>query len=187
MGREKVLLPFGRSTSLGTILGTLAGAGVSQTIVVLRADLTEAALLSERAGARVVVNPDPDGEMMESIRLGLAALRADEGVEAIFVWPVDHPAVSLRTIAALWSAADTDRVWIPCWQSRRGHPALVGRALLPDMLAVPPGMGLRELWRARADAVGELPVDDPGVVTNIDTPEQYEAAKRVWRLVTGDG
>ncbi len=185
MGREKVLLPFGRSTSLETILETLAGAGVVRTVVVLRPDLVEAARRVRRAGARVIVNPDPDGEMMESIRLGLAAFSPDAAISAFFVWPADHPAVAPGTIAALVAAADAARAWIPSWKGRRGHPALVGDALRGDVLAVPGGKGLRELWRARADAVSELPVEDPGVVANVDTPEQYEAARRAWKASDG--
>ena len=50
MGSEKVLLPFGRSTVLETILETLAAAGVAQVAVVLRPDLTEAAEKARRVG-----------------------------------------------------------------------------------------------------------------------------------------
>ncbi len=176
MGREKVLLPFRGSTSLEVILRTLAVAGVRDVAVVLRADLPEAADRARRCGARVVVNPDPDAEMIESIRLGLAALAPSAA--AVFVWPADHPAVSGATIEALSAVADAATVWIPTWEGRRGHPALLGWSLAADVFALGPGEGLRELWRSRAAGVRELPVPDPGVVTNIDTPAQYAAAVR---------
>ncbi|MEP7131535.1 MAG: nucleotidyltransferase family protein [Acidobacteriota bacterium] len=175
MGREKVLLPFQGSTSLEAILRTLNAAGVRDISVVLRADLSEAADRARTGGARVLVNPDPDGEMIESIRLGLAAL---ESSAAVFVWPADHPAVSGATIAALCAVADAATVWIPTWEGRRGHPALLGWSLAAEVFALSPGEGLRELWRSRAASVRELPVSDPGVVTNIDTPEEYAAAVR---------
>jgi len=50
--------------------------------------------------------------------------------------------------------------------------------IIADVFALAPGEGLRELWRTRATSVRELAVPDPGVVTNIDTPEQYAAAIR---------
>jgi len=149
---------------------------VRDVVVVLRADLEEAARRAQRLGARVLVNPDPDGEMMESIRMGVAALRPSS--EAVFVWPADHPAVQAATISALASVAEPGAVWIPCWKGRRGHPALVGSALRQDLVAASAPGGLRDLWRTRAAAIRELAVEDPGVVTNIDTPEQYEAASR---------
>ncbi|MEO8190704.1 MAG: nucleotidyltransferase family protein [Acidobacteriota bacterium] len=177
MGREKVLLPFQGSSSLEAILRTLDASGVRDVSVVLRADLSEAADRARRCGARVVVNPDPDGEMIESIRLGLAAL-AQSAAAAVFVWPADHPAVSGATIDVLSAVADAATVWIPTWEGRRGHPALLGRSFAAHVFALGPGEGLRELWRSRAASVRELPVPDPGVVTNIDTPAQYAAAVR---------
>jgi CTP:molybdopterin cytidylyltransferase MocA len=171
MGREKILLPFGRSTVLETVLEALARTGVADRIAVLRPDLAEAASLAEAAGARVVVNPRPDEEMLASIRLGLAAISPD--AEAVFIWPADHPAVAAATVALLAGRADPARVLLPTYRSRRGHPALVGRALLSAVEEIPPQQGLRSLWRTRADAIVEVAVEDPGVVANIDTPADY--------------
>lgn len=174
MGREKVLLPFGRSTLLETILETLAGAGVAQVVAVLRPDLPEAADLARQSGARVVFNPHPEEEMLESIRLGLREISSD--VAAVFIWPADHPAVSTGTVQMLARFADPVRALIPSWRSRRGHPALVGRQLLSAIEEIPPGEGLRHLWRTKPDAVVEIAVEDPGVVRNVDTPEDYRNA-----------
>ena len=180
MGREKVLLPFGSATILETVLATLSSAGVAprDTVVVLRAGLDAAAAIVERAGATAVTNPEADAEMMSSIRIGLSALPPE--LDAFFVWPADHPAVDPETIRRLLSAADCAAAWIPSWEGRRGHPALVGNELRPDASRCPDSGGLRELWRSRADAVRELAVDDPGVVADADTPEAYEAALRIW-------
>ncbi len=180
MGSEKVLLPFGESTVLGTVLSPLARAGVagSSTAVVLRPELAGAAAIVAAAGAIAAVNAQADAEMMSSIRVGLEAL--SETLDAFFVWPADHPAVSVETVCLLASRADRRSALIPCWNGRRGHPALLGRELREDALGCPDEGGLRELWRARAGAVREVPVDDPGVVANADTPEEYEAALRIW-------
>jgi molybdenum cofactor cytidylyltransferase len=177
MGREKVLLPFRGSTILETILGTLDGAGVSPIVAVVRPDLPEAAERARRAGAVVVTNPRPDEEMLVSIRLGLDALSAD--ADAVFVWPADHPAVSLATVRLLAEAADPGRALLPTYLSRRGHPALIGRKLLPDIARIPPDEGLRHLWRMRRDAVLEVPVEDSGVIRNIDSPADYEELARI--------
>lgn len=178
MGREKILLPFGRSTLLETVLETLEAAGIAgaATVVVLRPDLPEAAERARRAGARVVFNAHPEEEMLMSIRLGLDAVTPEAA--GVFLWPADHPAVSADTIRALARSGDPARALIPAWKSRRGHPALIGRELFADIRRIPPGEGLRHLWRMRPEAVVEIPVDDPGVVRNVDTPEDYEGALR---------
>ena len=171
MGREKVLLPFRGTTILEAILETLAAAGVSERVAVVRPDLPEAADRARRKGASVVENPHPEGEMLVSIRLGLGALG---GADAVFVWPADHPAVSAGTVALLAAAADPARAVIPTYLDRRGHPAVIGRGLLPDIALIPAGNGLRHLYRERSGLVVEMPVKDPGVVMNIDTPADYE-------------
>lgn len=178
MGAEKILLPFGESTLLGTVLSTLSAAHPEEgaVVVVVRPDLPQAASIAVAAGASICVNEEP--EMMSSIRLGLQTLPAS--LDAVFIWPADHPAVSAATVRLLASSADPGRARIPAWNGRRGHPALLGNALRGDAVRCPDEGGLRELWRVRADAVTEVAVDDPGVVANSDTPEEYEAALRIW-------
>ncbi|MCA1582543.1 MAG: nucleotidyltransferase family protein [Acidobacteria bacterium] len=176
MGREKVFLPFGGSTFLEAILRTLGSEGVRDVAVVLRPDLGEAAAMARDSGAGVLFNPDPDADMAESIRIGLDAV--SPSAQAIFIWPADHPAVARATIAALSAAGSEADIWIPTWKQRRGHPALLGRSHVPGVFALRPGEGLRELWHGRGESVRELAVPDSGVIANIDTPEQYEAALR---------
>lgn len=194
MGREKALLPWDRGSSLERILGALAesiGAG-APVCVVLRPDLADsdaAGGSARRAGARVLVNPDPDAEMLDSIRIGAAALPAS--LDAFFVWPVDHPLVSPETICGLAAAADRQRAVLPTFRGRRGHPALLGMERRADLLRLPAGSGLRDLWHGHGGAsssaggsteVTEVPVEDAGVVANIDTPEQYAEALRTLGL-----
>ncbi len=174
MGREKVLLPFGQSTILETILETLTGQGVEDIVVVLRPDLPEAQQRVQKASARTVINPHPEEDMIVSIRLGIEALSPE--VEAFYVWPADHPAVRGETLQTLAREVASGRVLIPCYRSRRGHPALVGRQLRAEIGRLELPGGLRELWRVHEAAVTDVAVDDPGVVLDLDTPEAYEEA-----------
>ncbi len=171
MEREKILLPFGSSTVLETVLETLAAAGITEVVTVLRPDLPEAAERASRAGARVIFNARSKEGMLLSIRLGLEAVSS--GAQAVFIWPADHPAVSRGTIRLLARRADPAYALVPCYRSRRGHPALLGRDLLEAIMGIPPQEGLRHLWRMRPEALLEVPVQDRGVVQNIDTPEDY--------------
>lgn len=176
MGSEKILLPFGPSTMLGTVLAKLAQARVPKVAVVLRPDLSDAQRIAQAAGAEVLVNPDPDDEMLVSIRLGVALLLP--AVDALFVWPADHPAVSLDTLRLLIDRASRQTALLPVHGGRRGHPALVGADLLAGIGGIPHNEGLRWLWRERADAVREVEVADRGVIENLDDPAAYERARR---------
>jgi molybdenum cofactor cytidylyltransferase len=176
MGRDKVLLPFGRSTMLETVLAKLAGADVPRVAVILRPDLADAQRIARAAGAEVLINPHSDDEMLVSIRLGVELLLPT--ADALFVWPADHPAVAPDTLRLLASRASRQIALLPVRGGRRGHPALVGADLLARIGDIPPNEGLRWLWRERADSVRELDVGDPGVIENLDDPETYERARR---------
>lgn len=176
MGREKILLPFGESTMLGTVLAKLAAAGVPTIAAIFRADLPEAHRVARAAGAEVVVNPDPDDEMLVSIRLGVERLLP--AADALFIWPADHPAVSSATLRLLIDRASRQTALLPVHAGRRGHPALAGAEVLAAIGRIPDNEGLRWLWRERADSVLEVAVDDPGVIENLDDPEAYERARR---------
>ena len=172
MGREKVLLRFGDQTVLERVLSTLAAASIDERIAVIRPDLPEAAEIARRAGAGVVVNTNPQEEMLLSIRMGIAELSPD--IDAFYVWPADHPAVAVDTAVRLAREAGRARVILPVHAGRRGHPALVGADLIADIAAIPPGEGLRHLWRVRPEVLVEVSVDDSGVLLDLDTPEDYE-------------
>lgn len=175
MGREKLLLSFGSSTVLERVLSTLSAAGVHERVVVLRQGLSEALAIVKRTGSRAVVNPHPEEEMLDSIRLGIAELSPD--VEAFFVWPADHPAVRSETLMELAALAAPRRVAVPVYAGRRGHPALVGGGLFNEILRIPPGEGLRYLWRAAPEILLELPVEDRGVLLDLNTPEDLETLR----------
>jgi molybdenum cofactor cytidylyltransferase len=171
MGSEKILLPAGTSSILERVLSSLAAAGIGERVVVLRPDLLEAAGAARRAGARVVLNHRPKDEMLVSIRLGIASLPKD--VDAFYVWPADHPAVLPGTLSTLARSARRQKVVLPVHQGRRGHPALVGADLVEAVGAIPAGEGLRYLWHSRPEVLVEVSVEDPGVLMDLDTPEDY--------------
>ncbi len=180
MGREKILLRFGETSVLERVLSTLAAAGVADRVVVLRPGLPDADEQARRAGASVVVNPRPEDEMLLSIRMGIGELPA--GLEAFYVWPADHPAVLPETLVTLAKEAGGDRVVLPTHHGRRGHPALVGSGLIDAIARIPAGEGLRHLWHADARLVREVAVEDPGVLLDLNTPEDYDAALRAASL-----
>lgn len=115
-----------------------------------------------------------------SVQAGLAALEADH--DAV-LWPVDHPFVAVSTAARLLRARDADQmaVWfIPTFEGRGGHPVLWRSTIRADILDLRPDAPLRSLLPEFGPQVSRIPVDDPGVVANVDSPEEYRAAAMAW-------
>jgi len=176
-GVAKALLPIGDRTFLARIVATAAAAGVpaARVVVVVGAPFADSvAAEAARLGARVVVNPDPARGMGSSVAVGFAALGEADG-EVALLWPVDHPAVTVATVArVLAEAADVDVV-VPRRDGRGGHPAAVARPVWTALAGASeaPG-GARSVlhdprWRRR-----EVEVDDPGVVRDVDNREDVE-------------
>lgn len=173
MGSPKALLEFQGETFLDRLIGSLAEI-CAETIVVLG---HHANLIRERVTerARFVVNPDPDRGQLTSLQCGLAAVAA--GCGGVLFTPLDYPAVKPETVHRLAAAfaqrpAGTALV-IPRFQGRRGHPVLVAAWLIPEFLALPETAAARDVVRRHEAAIQYVDVDDRGVVTDIDTPEDY--------------
>jgi molybdenum cofactor cytidylyltransferase len=167
MGRPKALLEAGPrgSTFTDAILTTLGAAGVSAVRVVVAPGF-------ERPGSSYVVNPEPRNGMLSSIHCGLNAFQGS--LDAVLVWPVDHPLVVRDTVVAMIAAFRTGNppVVVPTYQGRRGHPVLFAARVVPELLAADPSSGARAVVHAHDDRL-ELAVADRGVVADIDTPEDY--------------
>ncbi len=167
MGRPKAMLETGPGglTFADAIVATACAAGVSAVRVVVAPGF-------ERSGPSYVVNPDPGAGMLSSIHCGLDAIQ--EQVDAVLVWPVDHPFVRLETIVAMIAAFRTGSppIVVPTHDGKRGHPVLFAARVFPELFTADPSYGARAVVHAHGDRV-ELAVSDHGVVEDIDTPEDY--------------
>ena len=171
MGSCKQLLPLGDSTMIGCCLDTLITGGVGEIVVVVSEAGHDVAEAVRSYPVRVVVSPEPEGDMASSVRAGRDALTAGAG--GVIVSLCDYPLVSAATIASLIAGHGSfpGRVIIPCHQKRRGHPLLFPRTILDELVG---DMILRDLVRRDPERICTLMVDDPGVLIDMDTPEDYQ-------------
>src|SRR5207253_11323487 len=80
----------------------------------------------------------------------------------------------------LFAAFDPERgalVVIPTIGGKRGNPVLWSRRFFPDLARVEGDVGARHLIGGYAEAVAEVPLDDAGVLTDVDTPEALSAVR----------
>jgi len=176
MGTPKALLDAGGRSFVAAVVGALVGGGCDPVVVVTAAGQADVRRRAEAAGAVVLVNPDPGEGPITSLRIALAAL--GPGVDGVAVLPVDHPAVQAETVAALLEAFASGGapLVLPVRGGERGHPALFRRTLFAELQE--PGLegGARTVVRRHLGAARLVEVDDPGILTDIDTPEAYRAA-----------
>ncbi len=112
--------------------------------------------------------------MATSIRAGVEALPEVAGV---LVCLADMPRLQPRHVAALVAAfaeAGPGAICVPTCRGRRGHPVLFGAAHLGALCALSGDRGGRALLDAHRGAVREVPIDDDGVLVDVDTPADLE-------------
>jgi CTP:molybdopterin cytidylyltransferase MocA len=179
MGRPKLLLPFRDTTVAGALVASLRQGGVDRVVVVAAAGDAAIESWARAQGAIVAHNPRPERGMLSSVLAGIeaaggAATLAAAG-EPILVTPADLPALSPATVRALLAAIARGEVplAVPAHRGKRGHPLAIAAALLPEIATLDPAVGLRQILERHP--VRELPVDDRGVIADVDTPADYEA------------
>ena len=182
MGDFKPLLPFGGRTVIETTLRNLMSGGVDHIVLVLgkRAADIRAALEGKFPGKLTFAENTryAETDMLTSLKLGASSLPE---CEAFFVLPGDMPLISPKTLRLIISQMRSRRPMLcfPTLDGRRKHPPLLSAALKAPLLDYAGENGLRGFF-AGVERILEVPVADIGCSFDLDTPEQYEKAKRLW-------
>jgi molybdenum cofactor cytidylyltransferase len=117
-------------------------------------------------GCKIVVCDNAAEGMGASLA---CAARAAGPRDGYLVALADMPFVRPSSIAAVRDAlAAGAPLAAPYFRSRRGHPVGLSGKFFPDLLALKGDEGARALLQAQA--VVKIPVGDPGVIRDIDTP-----------------
>src|SRR5215212_3463110 len=128
-----------------------------------------------------VHNPDFAEGLSTSLKTGIAAVAADAAdADGAIVCLGDMPQVTAKLIDRLIAAFDPERgalVVIPTILGKRGNPVMWSRRFFADLAGVEGDVGARHLIGGYAEAVAEVPLDDAGVLTDVDTPEALSAVR----------
>ena len=172
MGRTKQLITWQGKPLVAAAFDAVCGVCDSMVVVFGH----EAQAVQHALGERSfhVVTGDADASMFESVRAGLTAAQRIGSAADVLLHPADHPEVRVATLSVLidTGAHYPDRAIIPEHDRRGGHPALIPTSLVTRLVAWSGEGGLRRYWQDHADQCIRVPVDDPSVVYDIDTPER---------------
>ncbi|MCH8297563.1 MAG: nucleotidyltransferase family protein [Chloroflexi bacterium] len=178
MGRQKALLPWRNTTLLEYQLRSLLDAGVQRVVVVLGHDADRIKPIVEAIdGASWALNPDYLQGKTTSLKTGVAAL-AIQQVSDVLLLNVDQPrnADTVRTLLER-HLASSYRITIPTHGGKGGHPILIAAELLPELAEIEEeSQGLKAVVRRHAEATERFELDDPSVLLDLNTPEQYQKA-----------
>lgn len=176
MGRQKLLLPLGGRPMVWWVVQAALGSKATETIVVVGHDATEVTEALDGHSVTVVPIPDYGEGMSISLQAGVRAARA---CDAAIVLLGDQPFVTSALLDCLIDRFAETRKGVvrPVVGSRPANPVLMSAALFPEVFEQRGDVGGRKIVERHSQEVCLVPIDDPRLVADIDTLEDYEAAK----------
>jgi len=176
MGRDKALLPWRDGTFLSAAIRALQPA-TELVLVVAGANAPALEPIANAYAAFMVANPEPQRGQFSSLQVGLQEV-LNRGRDAAIVTLVDRPAAEIETVAQVKAAflSSDERIWavVPEYGGKHGHPIVIGREMIEAFLRAPSGSNARDVEHGRQEHIHYIPVRDPLVVANVDTPEDFE-------------
>jgi molybdenum cofactor cytidylyltransferase len=165
MGQPKALLSVHGHTFIENLI-TILSTECDPVIVVLghNADPIRRVI---GESARIVINHNYQLGQFSSMQAGLQALPSD--IDGLIFTLVDHPDPAPETISSLIS--QDAPISIPVYYGRKGHPVYFRRDVLTEFMALSPDSQASVVSRRHAMETRLVPVDDAGILDDIDDPE----------------
>ena len=144
-----------------------------RVLAVVRPDSVRLKEFLEKENCQVVVCENAAEGMGASLA---CAVRAASDADAFVVALADMPFIRSSTIAAVRDAlAGGAPLVAPYFRARRGHPVGISAKFRSELEALRGDEGARKVVAANEAGLVKIPVGDPGVLRDIDTPQDLVA------------
>lgn len=184
-GGGKLLAEWRGGVLLDGALAAAFAAPAGRVVVVTGADgeaVSEAARayatrLGQADRLTVVHAADHAEGMGASLRTAAAALSPDAA--GVFVFLGDMPRIPAGIAEALIEAVRAGApAAAPVFQGERGHPALIGRDLIPQLLTLTGDAGARAVLKDLGPRLARLEAPDDGVLFDVDERGDLDAGTK---------
>ena len=177
MGTPKQLLPWGKTIILQQVIDNAAASHLEQIILVLgsrAAEIAHKITLSPKT--HIVINKDYQEGMSSSVICGIK--NAPAGAEAFMLLLGDQPFISPAIINNVLDEYQRGKygIVIPVYKGKHGHPVIFSAKYRPELLAIADN-GAKAVVNKHPGDILEIPLDAPEILTDIDTPQDYQKAK----------
>jgi molybdenum cofactor cytidylyltransferase len=180
MGNFKPLLPLGQDNFIERTIRLYRSVDIKDILVVTGHEAQRVIPVLEGLGVSWVQNGHYDRGMFSSIQTGVRHLQ--RRCSAFLLHPADIPFVHPDTIKSLIAAFQTGKMDVcrPSYRGRYGHPPLISMSLACAISEFDGEGGMRALLAKSAENSRNVFCNDPGILMDIDTPEDYERALKTF-------
>ncbi|MDP2087799.1 MAG: XdhC family protein [Flavobacteriaceae bacterium] len=174
MGKQKLLLPYQKTSIIKSIVNKSLNSNSSQTIVVIGSHKKEVKEELTNCLVDLVENKSFEDGMLSSVQAGVSAV--DQKTDGIIILLGDQPMVSEAIINRLITTFQKTNkgLIIPTFGNKRGHPVLISTKYKQQINELNPEVGLRELFLKNSQDILEIKVETDIILKDIDTPEDYK-------------
>jgi molybdenum cofactor cytidylyltransferase len=184
MGRPKLLLPWNGMTVIGHLITTWRSLGAEQMGIVVSGDNTELNRELDRLGIpenERVMNPKPEEGMFSSIRCASRSAVWPAELTHMAITLGDQPHLKSETLRRLleFAGQNSGQICQPSLNGRAKHPIVLPLQNFRELASTDAGT-LKVYLAHRGEHVSLVEVEDEGLSLDLDTPEDYEEARRLF-------
>ncbi len=177
MGRPKLLLPFGQSTIIETVVQNLMESSLDGILAVLGHRWPDFLDKLKNYAVETTVNPHYKNGMLSSVQWGFQHLPAE--AKAALVVLGDQPGISPRTVDTVIHAYKSAHrgIVLPVHAGSAGHPLLIDLRFRRQVQALDPAVGLRGLLALHPQEILRVEIEALSILQDIDNEQDYRKAR----------
>jgi molybdenum cofactor cytidylyltransferase len=162
MGEPKMLLDFGGKTMIERVLDNVKAPEIDRIIIVLGANREKIADKLNDSSLIYSYNEKFTEGMLSSVICGVRSVP-------------EEPFINKSVISILVKAYSITGkgIVIPLFNGKRGHPLLIGKKYFHEIEQLDASEGLRALSRKHDDDVFTVDTNEPGILRDFDTKDDY--------------
>jgi molybdenum cofactor cytidylyltransferase len=165
-GSNKLLYPVTDNKPMLLVSAAKLASVLPCSIVVISESLVPFTAELEHMGMRVVINEQAEKGIGSSLA---CAVHASQDAKGWLIMLADMPYIKTETITVLADRLAKGAAMVaPLLDQQRGHPVGFSQCYKIELLALSGDVGAREVIAQHRDRLELLPVDDAGVIADVD-------------------
>ena len=184
MGKPKLLLPWGSTSVLGHLLQQCQRLGARQVGVVRATTPQVVEIELDHLGfpkENRILNSTPDRGMFSSIQCAANWRDWSADLTHWLIMLGDQPHLRFETLRELieFGARNPGNICQPMHHGHRRHPILLPKKIFVELQDAS-ATDLKQFLQGHSNELAGFESDDPGLGLDIDTPADYEQARRIY-------
>lgn len=171
-GSNKLAHPLNSGETIGLRSARQLISVLDDCLAVVRKSDSELRDELSQLGFKTVIQTNPDAGMGNSLS---RAIQASKEADGWLISLADMPWIKSETLRQVVNALQNGAsIVAPEFKGQRGHPVGFNKQFRDALIALDGDSGARTLLSSHADLIQLITVNDPGIVNDVDTPEDLK-------------